>query len=100
MFLAFNNGIAATADHIELDETDRFIKKIRNLQIVNGGQTTTSIYNTAQKDMADISNIYVQGKFSIIENPEQYSEIVSDISRCANTQNKINDADFSETTLF
>ncbi|MDR2125296.1 MAG: AIPR family protein, partial [Prevotellaceae bacterium] len=37
MFLAFNNGIAATADYIELDETSRYIKKIRNLQIVNGG---------------------------------------------------------------
>jgi hypothetical protein len=95
MFLAFNNGIAATADHIELDETNRYIKKIRNLQIVNGGQTTASIYNTARKDKADISNIYVQVKFSIIENPELYSEIVSDISRCANTQNKVNDADFS-----
>ncbi|MDR2065419.1 MAG: AIPR family protein [Prevotellaceae bacterium] len=31
----------------------------------------------------------------MIENPEQYSDIVSDISRCANTQNKVNDADFS-----
>lgn len=95
MFFAFNNGIAATADHIELDETNLFIKKIRNLQIVNGGQTTASIYNTFRKDKADISNIYVQVKFSIIENPEQYSDIVSDISRCANTQNKVNDADFS-----
>lgn len=95
MFLAFNNGIAATADHIELDETSHYIKKIRNLQIVNGGQTTASIYNTAHKDKADISNICVQVKFLIIENPEQYSDIVSDISRCANTQNKVNDADFS-----
>ncbi|MCL1969702.1 MAG: AIPR family protein [Bacteroidetes bacterium] len=95
MFLAFNNGIAATADHIELDEENRYIKKIRNLQIVNGGQTTASIYNTARKDKADISQIFVQVKFSIIENPEQYSEVVSRISRYANTQNKVNDADFS-----
>ena len=95
MFLAFNNGIAATADHIELDEENRYIKKIRNLQIVNGGQTTASIYNTARKDKADISRIFVQVKFSIIENPEQYSEVVSRISRYANTQNKVNDADFS-----
>jgi len=95
MFLAFNNGIAATADHLELDETNRYIKKIRNLQIVNGGQTTASIYNTARKDKADISNIFVQAKFSIIENPDHYSDIVSKISRYANTQNKVNDADFS-----
>jgi hypothetical protein len=95
MFLAFNNGIAATADHIELDEENRYIKKISNLQIVNGGQTTASIYNTARKDRVDISKIFVQVKFSIIENPYQYSEIVSRISRYANTQNKVNDADFS-----
>lgn len=94
MFFAFNNGIAATADHIELDESNH-IRKIRNLQIVNGGQTTASIYTTAKKDKADISNIYVQVKFSVIENPEQYSNIVSRISRYSNTQNKVNDADFS-----
>jgi len=95
MFLAFNNGIAATADHIELDKDNRYIKKIRNLQIVNGGQTTASIYNTARKDKADISRIFVQVKFSIIEKPEQYSEVVSRISRYTNTQNRVNDADFS-----
>jgi hypothetical protein len=95
MFLAFNNGIAATADHIELDETCRFITKISNLQIVNGGQTTASIYNSAKKDKADISKIFVQVKFTVIGNPEQYSEIVSRISKYANTQNKVNDADFS-----
>lgn len=95
MFLAFNNGIAATADHIELDESGHFVSKINNLQIVNGGQTTASIYNTAKKDKADISKIFVQAKFTIIENPEQYSEIVSRISKYSNTQNKVNDADFS-----
>jgi hypothetical protein len=48
---------------------------------VNGGQTPASIYNTARKDKADILQIFVQVKFSIIENPEQYSEVVSRISR-------------------
>lgn len=95
MFLAFNNGIAATADHIELDDSNHYIKKISNLQIVNGGQTTASIYNCVKKDKVDISNIFVQVKFSIIENPVHYSEIVSRISRYSNTQNKVNDADFS-----
>lgn len=95
MFLAFNNGIAATADHIELDESNHYIKKVSNLQIVNGGQTTASIYNTAKKDKADISQIFVQVKFSIIEKQDYYSDIVSRISRYANTQNKVNEADFS-----
>ncbi|MBE2256090.1 MAG: AIPR family protein [Ignavibacteria bacterium] len=94
-FFAYNNGIAATADNIELDDSGRYITKIRNLQIVNGGQTTASIYNTAKKDKADISKIFVQVKFSVIENPEEYSDIVSLISKYANTQNKVNNADFS-----
>ena len=95
MFLAFNNGIAATADHIELDESGHLIKRINNLQIVNGGQTTASIFNTARKDKVDISQIFVQVKLSVIKNPEQYSDIVSRISKYANTQNKVNDADFT-----
>lgn len=95
MFLAFNNGIAATADHIELDEDSRYIRKISNLQIVNGGQTTASIYNTARKEKIDISKIFVQVKFSIIEDSDQYSDIVARISRYSNTQNKIKEEDFS-----
>jgi hypothetical protein len=95
MFFAFNNGIAATADFIELDDTGHFVKKVNNLQIVNGGQTTASIFNTSKKDRADISKIFVQVKFSIIDKREKYSEIVSRISRYSNTQNKVNDADFS-----
>lgn len=95
MFLAFNNGIAATADHIELDESGHLIKRINNLQIVNGGQTTASIFNTARKDKADISQIFVQVKLSVIKDPGQYSDIVSRISKYANTQNKVNDADFT-----
>ncbi len=95
MFLAFNNGIAATADHIELDDESRNIRKISNLQIVNGGQTTASIYNTARKEKIDISKIFVQVKFSIIEDSDQYSDIVARISRYSNTQNKIKEEDFS-----
>lgn len=95
MFFAFNNGIAATADHIELSEDGRYIRKIKNLQIVNGGQTTASIFHTSKKDKADISNIYVQIKFSVIKREEEFSDIVSRISRYANTQNKVNDADFT-----
>lgn len=95
MFFAYNNGLAVTADHIELDESGHFIKKIRNLQIVNGGQTTASIYYTRKNDKADISNIYVQMKISVVKKQEQFSDIVSLISKYANTQNKVNNADFS-----
>ena len=100
MFLAFNNGIAATADHIELDASGRYISKISNLQIVNGGQTTAYIYHTWKKDKANISNIFVPLKLSVIKNEKEFSGIVSQISRYANTQNKVNDADFTANNPF
>lgn len=93
-FFAYNNGVSATADDIEFDEDNGYsISKIRNLQIVNGGQTTASLYYTAKKDKVDLSGIFVQAKISVI--PEEHLEhIVPLISRFANSQNKVNDADF------
>lgn len=95
-FFAYNNGISATADEIELisgSGNHTAIRKIRNLQIVNGGQTTASLYHTAKKDKASLKDIYVQLKLSVIS-PEQIDEIVPLISRYANSQNKVSDADF------
>lgn len=94
-FFAYNNGISATADEIEfMDNTDNLqICKLRNLQIVNGGQTTASLYNAFKKDKAELKDIYVQAKLSVIP-PSQVDEIVPLISRYANSQNKVSDADF------
>lgn len=99
MFLAFNNGIAATADEIELEDSEdgsgKIISLVKDLQIVNGGQTTASIYHTQKKDKADISNVFVQVKLSVVKNKEKFSEIVSRISEYANTQNKVSVSDLS-----
>jgi len=95
-FFAYNNGISATADEVEFDSSvDGFprISKVRNLQIVNGGQTTASLYHTAKKDKASLDGINVQAKLSVIP-PDHLEVIVPEISRCANSQNKVNDADF------
>ena len=48
MFFAYNNGIAATASEIDTEMTPEGLKitRIKDLQIVNGGQTTASIANT------------------------------------------------------
>jgi hypothetical protein len=68
---------------------------VKDLQIVNGGQTTASIYHTWKKDKADISNIFVQIKLTVIKNKDNFSSIVSRISEYANTQNKVSVADLS-----
>ena len=99
MFLAFNNGIAATADEVEFvkssDGNGLLISKVKDLQIVNGGQTTASIFHTWKKDKADISNIFVQVKLSVVKNKDNFGTIVSRISEYANTQNKVSIADLS-----
>jgi hypothetical protein len=95
-FLAYNNGISATAEavkFVDLPDGGRGIGWIRDLQIVNGGQTTASIYQAARKDKADLSDIYVQTKLTVV-NQEQVDEIVPLISRYANNQNKVTEADF------
>lgn len=105
MFLAYNNGISITAESVDVVRDDNgkpSISKIRDMQIVNGGQTTASIYN-AYKDKkieADLSKVFVQMKISVIDQPENMDEIVPKISAFANTQNKIQMADFSANDPF
>lgn len=103
MFLAFNNGLAATAEAVEFVNDDNGmprIGKIHDLQIVNGGQTTASIYHTYKKDKADLSGIFVQLKLTVIRNSENFSLIVSQISEFANTQNKVSVSDLSSNRPF
>lgn len=92
MFFAYNNGITATAESVEIDASGRSIERIRNFQIVNGGQTTASLHLQQTKG-TDLSGIFVQMKLSIVR-PERADEVVPRISEYANTQNKVNAADF------
>lgn len=94
MFFAYNNGLTTTAESVELTEDGRGIVRLRNLQIVNGGQTTASLYNARKKFRADLSRVFVQMKLTVIDDPEKVDEIVPKISRYANTQNKVSEADF------
>ena len=98
MFLAFNNGLAVTAGELLLEPSERgepVISEITDLQIVNGGQTTASLYHTLKKDKADLSRVFVQAKISVINNREHFADIVARISECANTQNKVSISDLS-----
>lgn len=104
MFLAFNNGIAATAEEILLEDlpdgNGKTIAWVRDFQIVNGGQTTASIYHTWKKDKKDISEIFVPVKLSVIKRHDKFSEIVSRIAEYANTQNKVSISDLSSNRPF
>ena len=93
MFFSYNNGLSATAEAVETNSTNTCILRVRNLQIVNGGQTTASIFTASQKEKADLSKVYVQIKLSVI-GPELVEKVVPLISEYSNTQNRVNAADF------
>ncbi len=89
--------ITATRSELEFDEHGH-IRPIRNLQIVNGGQTTSSIYAASKK--LDVSKIAVQMKLSVVKDRDQEHTFVSEVSRAANTQNKVNASDFFSNSPF
>lgn len=99
MFFAYNNGLTATAEEIDLSSDGNNICAITNLQIVNGGQTTASLFMSRKKHKIDLSSVHVQVKLSVIS-PDEVERIVPQISKCANTQNKVNLADFSSNHPF
>lgn len=99
MFMAYNNGISTIADAIETDPSKSSgqivcIREITGWQIVNGGQTTASIYNAFQNKL-DLEHVNVQIKLSVIKDTDKAGEIAANISKYANSQNKINMSDFN-----
>jgi len=103
MFLAFNNGIAATADELKIISSPDGQQEIvwaKDFQIVNGGQTTASIYHTWKKDKVDIDKIYVQTKLTVVKKRDNFDEIVNRIAEYANTQNKVSTSDLSSNKPF
>ncbi|MBW6440024.1 AIPR family protein [Actinoplanes hulinensis] len=99
-FLAYNNGIAATASAVDFD-TDksgqRRILRIHDLQVVNGGQTTASIHHARRT--TDIGAVLVQMKLTVVS-PDRLDEIVPKISAYSNTQNRVTASDLKANAGF
>jgi hypothetical protein len=95
MFFAYNNGISATATDAIFNQTEQGLQLVSasDLQIVNGGQTTASLLMAKIKDKADLSNVFVQMKLSVVSSTTA-DTVIPLIARYANSQNNINDADF------
>ena len=99
MFFAYNNGIAATATEIDTKMTGSglVITRLKDLQIVNGGQTTASLANTlltAKKgEIINLDCIYVPMKVSVLEH-SMAEKIIPKISEYSNSQNKVDASDF------
>lgn len=100
-FLAYNNGITLTAESVELCDFrgSRGIARLEGLQVVNGGQTTASLLAT-DRGRADLQNVHVAAKLIEIEAGEVHDELVRNVSRYSNSQNRISEADFSSNDPF
>ena len=95
-FLPYNNGLSASASTVVLEDIQDGLARIRSVkdfQVVNGGQTTATIASCARKDGAYLSEVSVAMKLTVVP-AEQVDELVPLISRYANTQNRIQEADF------
>lgn len=96
LFLAYNNGLTSTAASVQIDATDGLsrITSITDLQIVNGGQTTASLAAYDRESAGgNLDGVFVQMKLVVID-PAAYANLVPNIARYANSQNRISDADF------
>lgn len=103
MFLPYNNGITATAESVETKfiNNQLVITRLYDFQIVNGGQTTASLYHTQKKFKdADLSKIFVQMKLTVIKDKDQKNIEVPNISRFANSQNKVSELDLSSNNPY
>ncbi|MFC4914093.1 AIPR family protein [Actinomadura gamaensis] len=97
LFTAYNNGITATAatvDFVSVPGGGQAISRINGLQIVNGGQTTASIYYAHSNDKADLSPVHVQMKLAVIPQ-DRLNDLVPMISKYSNSQNAVTQVDFS-----
>ncbi|MBG9977797.1 AIPR family protein [Ruoffia tabacinasalis] len=106
MFFAYNNGIAATVQDLILDKTEDglVIKGFDSLQIVNGGQTTASlasawVNDTRHGSRKKIEEIQVPMKISVVDH-KVGQELIPNISRFANSQNKVSESDLSSNHPF
>lgn len=101
MFLAYNNGITATATGVNVTNPGALMTGISDLQIVNGGQTTASLFYIDRETggKADLSSVHVQMKLVVVD-PDKAVDLVPNISRYANSQNKVSEADFFSNSPF
>ena len=104
MFLPYNNGITATANKVIKQTKDNklYITELNDFQIVNGGQTTASLFHTRKKfsKEVDLTKIFVQMKLTVIKDSEIKNMEVPNIARFANSQNKVSELDLSSNNPF
>ncbi|HEY4195843.1 MAG TPA: AIPR family protein [Mucilaginibacter sp.] len=97
-FIAYNNGLTITATAADISQSGgiAMISTLTDFQIVNGGQTTASIYFT-NKDGIDISKVNITAKINIVnpDDRDSLDDLISKISQYSNSQNKVSSVDLN-----
>ena len=105
-FMAYNNGIVVVADEAELGKApdgSPGLLWLKGVQIVNGGQTTASLYFTKKKTPeADLKSVRVAAKVLVLRklDPDGEEKLIAEISRFANSQNAVKVSDLSANKPF
>ena len=104
--MAYNNGLVLVADEVKtahLADGTPGVLWLKGMQIVNGGQTTASIYFAKKRFTdTDLSRVRVPAKIIILKesDPVREEALISDISRYANSQNSVKQSDLSANKPF
>jgi AIPR protein len=105
-FMAYNNGIVLVADEIRIGRTadgGPGIIWLKGMQIVNGGQTTASVYFAKKKNPEiDLRLVRVPTKIIVLKSSDLVQEeaLISEISKFANSQNAVKLSDLSANKPF
>ncbi|MGR5294717.1 AIPR family protein [Vibrio mediterranei] len=95
-FIAFNNGLTITATHAKTSYSKKslYLESLEDFQIVNGGQTTASIY-FSNKEGIDISKVKVMAKINIAKSDkgQALDDLISKISEYSNSQSRVSRVD-------
>lgn len=110
-FFTYNNGIAVVARSIVLSPDKKRIIAFNDFQIINGGQTTASLASAVirkEVSLENLSKIFVPMKLTVMnitedmtqEEEDEYNKVTQAISKSANSQTAVADADFFSNDPF
>ena len=106
-FMAYNNGIVIVTDELRLGRTadgGPGVLWMRGMQVVNGGQTTASLFFSQRKhpNEIDLGRVRVPAKIIVLKTPDPVAEeeFVANISKYANSQNNVKQSDLSANKRF
>ncbi|WP_372998306.1 AIPR family protein [Sulfurimonas sp.] len=95
-FIAYNNGLTITATEVKTYDKKKklYIESLTDFQIVNGGQTTATIY-FSKKDGLDVSKVQVMAKINVAKQTSEkdLEELINNISEFSNAQSRVSKVD-------